>query len=845
MGCKRKKWILRGKDINLAKKLAKALGIGPVVAQILVNRGITTVEEGKQFFACDLGAVPDPFLMLGMDKAVARIKEAIEREEPIVVYGDYDADGQTATALLMKSLWELSPNPATISYYLPDRFDEGYGLNREALATLAQRASLLITVDCGISSVDDIAYAQGLGLDVIVTDHHEPGPLLPPAIAVLNPKQEGCPYPFKHLAGVGVACKLVQGLGVPNWTEFLDLVALGTVADLVPLQKENRTLVAHGLRCLSQTKSVGLKTLLTVADVTEPTASDLGYRLGPRLNAAGRLGDPSRGVRLLLTQDEREAKQLAEELHQENAARQDLEANVLESAIKTVEKYRLHERSALIVWGEGWHQGVVGIVASRLVDRYYLPTIVVSISEGQATASARSIEGLDMYETLRSCSDLLEKFGGHTMAAGLSLPVENLRAFQVRFEDLCAERMRPEDYVPKLYLDDTIKLNQVSMELIEELAQLEPHGFGNPAPLLQAEVSVLYTRQVGSQNNHLQLTVHDETTAEMAGIAFSLGAQQDSIEKHAESVALAFVPSVNEWRNEKTLQLMVREWEPRKETEDYVRHWMVDRYPWRLGASYFQSRALYANEVKATMQPQSLRWVDLRGTWDKAGALRDRESVLVLVNTPAAVLHVCRELRIRIAQGHRFIGFEHEWMTPEERQELEKSPPSWLVSTGFGLTGSTWSSVWFWEPPLTEEIGLLWMSLVKDGGELVGVFGPKDVRTLQGDLARHYPDRQGLAHIYSALRRDKGEISLEQAYEHLESMGVLGGLPVAIGVFSELGLWEVDDQRIRYRSTPTQKLDLNQTVLYNKVIEMRQQSAQYLKRCLERGFFHDGLKREN
>ena len=442
MGSKR--WILREQNVELAEKLATALNVRPVIAQVLVNRGITTVEAGRLFFSCDLAETPDPFLMLGMEQAVQRVQKALATGETIVVYGDYDADGQTATALLVRVLRELALDPDRIIYYLPDRFDEGYGLNKDAIASLSEQATLLISVDCGISSVEEVEYANSLGLDVIVTDHHEPGEVLPCAVAILNPKQSGCSYPFKGLAGVGVALKLIQGLGVPEarWKECLDLVALGTVADLVPLQGENRILVKHGLVQMADTKHVGLRALLQVSNVGEPSASDLGFRLGPRLNASGRVGDPTRGVRLLLTENPSEAKELATELNQENATRQQLELEVLEQAVHLIEKYDLNTRSALVVWGEGWHQGVVGIVASRLVEKYYLPTVVVSVSDDGATASARSIAGLDLYQTLVECSHLLTRFGGHAMAAGLSLPVENLPAFQRLFEELCAARLR-------------------------------------------------------------------------------------------------------------------------------------------------------------------------------------------------------------------------------------------------------------------------------------------------------------------------------------------------------------------------------------------------------------------
>lgn len=844
-----KQWVLQEQNKPLANDLAQALQIAPIVAQILINRGITTVEEGRHFFECDLDKSPDPFLMLGMEKAVARIQKALAKGETIVIYGDYDADGQTATALLVLALRQLAQEPKQILYYLPDRIDEGYGLNQDALADLSTKASLVITVDCGISGLAEIAFAKELGLDVIVTDHHEPGSELPEAAAILNPKQPGCPYPFKGLAGVGVAFKLVQGLGVPKsfWYSCLDFVALGTVADLVPLQGENRTLVYHGLRQMAATEHVGLKALLGVSEVKKPTASDLGFRLGPRLNAAGRMGDSSRGVRLLLTKDGGEALELALELQHENGKRQELEAQVLEEALVVIEKYRLDQRKALVVWGKGWHQGVVGIVASRLVERYYLPTVVFSVQGGEATASARSISGLDLYQTLGECGSFLTKYGGHAMAAGLTLREENLLAFQDRFQELCEAKLHPEDYVPKLYIDGTTTLQDVSSALIAELAMLEPHGLGNPGPLLAAEVSVLRTRTVGQENRHLQLTVQDQTMSETEAIAFGIGDQQEQMEQNAESIALAFVPGVNEWRNAHTIQLMVKDWQPRTNSDNYVRRWMVDYYPWRLGASYFQSRVLRVNpeEIKPRAMPACL---DLRGSWDKIGVLqahRDlQQQTLILVNTPAAALAVCRDLRIRTAND-KSIGFEHEWLTTEERAELADFPPTWLVSTGYGLRDATWPSIWFWEPPLTAEVTAIWVGLLEHGGQVAALYGPKDIRELQMSVKTMFPDRQTLARIFTSLKGTKGPIGLAEAYDKTEALGLLGALPVAMGVFAELGLWEVQENTIVYSPRPPHKLDLEQAVLYNNITKMRKQSLDYLQRCLERGFFRDGLKREN
>ncbi|MDI9439724.1 MAG: single-stranded-DNA-specific exonuclease RecJ [Limnochordia bacterium] len=843
----KKQWILHEQHSQLAQELAAGLSITPLVAQILINRGITTVEAGRRFLQCDLAETPDPFLMSGMDQAVNRIQRALDGGEQIVVYGDYDADGQTATALLVRALRRLAADPGTVSYYLPDRFDEGYGLNSQAVVALSDEADLLISVDCGIVSHREIIEAHSRGLDVIVTDHHEPGPELPPALAVLNPKQKGCAYPCKDLAGVGIALKLVQGLGVPGWEEYLELAALGTVADLVPLRGENRTIVKRGLERMRDTKNVGLRALMEASGVEVPTAYDLGFRLGPRLNAGGRLGDSARGVRLLLTEDGSEARELAAELSQENTRRQQVEMSILEEAVRAVEKYGLDKRPALVVWGENWHQGVVGIVASRLVELYYRPTVVISVVEGEGVASARSIAGLHLFDTLSACAHLLTKFGGHAMAAGLSLPRENLTGFQKLFEELCAARLTPVDYLPKVRIDAKAQLAQITSELVAELNMLEPHGVGNPYPLLQAEVSVLRTRKVGAENQHLQLTVQDGTVQEMPAIAFGAGADQRELERLAEAVDLAFVPTINEWKGCRTLQLQVREWQAAPGVDNYVRRWMVEAHPWKLGPSYYQSSALQAPDTpRGPVKPHRL--VDLRGTYDKIAAVRQRRQgapTLILVNRAVSVLEVCRALRIGVAGGSEFIGFEHEWLSSEERAELGRSRFTWLVSTGLRLTESSWPAVWLWEPPLTPDIHAQWASLVEEGGEMTAVYGPKDVRELQMHLQREYPDRNALARIYLLLREGGGRLSLAQAADKLEKAGLVGALPAAMGVFSELGLWAVEEGVIIYLPAPDRKLDLEQAVLYNKITKIRDQAALYLKRCLERGFFQDGLKREN
>lgn len=847
----RKRWIVHTQDDKIIQELVNSLNISSIAAKILINRGITSVKEAREFLTFDLDMTPDPFLMLGMEKAVNRIKQALDQGESIVIYGDYDADGQTSTALLVRAFRELSKIPESISYYLPDRLHEGYGLHKEALLKLSKITSLIITVDCGISSIEEIEYANKLGMDIIVSDHHEPGPTLPPALAILNPKQADCPYPHKNLAGVGVAYKLVQALGLPKnkWKSYLDIVSLGTVADLVPLKGENRVWVHHGLKQLENTNNVGLIALLDVSGVKKPTAGHLGFRLGPRLNAVGRLGDSTRGVRLLLTEDPKEAKKLACELDAENTERQELEQTVLKEAEAVVEKYDLHKRSALVVWGESWHQGVVGIVASRLVERYYLPTIVISVQDGQGTASARSIEGLDLYKTLTKCELLLTQYGGHPMAAGLSLPEENLLLFQQEFEKICSNTLSEEDYVPKIYLDGTIDLGEITFDLIKELELLEPHGISNPSPTLQTHVSITRTHRVGQEGRHLQLAVRDQSCLEMSGIAFGFGEEEGSLEKYAESIDLAFVPKLHEWNKKKSIQLQVKAWKSRNEINNFIHKWMIEEYPWRLPASYFQSKAISDQNFVVQNRPD-FTFVDLRGVWGKHQKLMEkhnlRERILILVNTPAKALEVCRYLRIQVPGGEEVIGFEHEYLTEEERIQLQKEPPYWLVSTGLSLNSAEkWSSVWLWEPPLNKNNYLAWTNHIADGGELIGVFGPKDLRAAEKILLQAYPERKGLAKIYSMLRRTDGKTSLDWASEQLETAGLLGALPFASNVFLELNLWTITENEILYLPAPDRKLDLKESVLYNNIMKVRKQSLEYLKHCLERGFFQDGLKRKD
>lgn len=562
-----KVWRLGEGEPSARKLLAQEVGISPIVAQVLLNRGINTTEGARNFLAASLADIPDPFLMKDMDKAVARLNDAISAREPILIYGDYDVDGMSATALLLIFLRKLG---AQVGYYIPNRLREGYGLNK----SISQRAStkgfkLIITVDCGIAAREEVAAGGEYGIDFIISDHHEPSGALPPALAVLNPKRKDCDYPYSELAGVGVAFKVVQALGATRgytgtrwWQQYLDLVALGTVADVVPLQGENRILVKYGLRALAGSERMGLKALLEVTGLTgrELKPGHIGFYLGPRLNACGRLGRADSGVKLLVTSDQKQAEKLARKLDQKNRKRQDMETAILAQARAQVEKeINLTEERVIVLGSPHWHPGVIGIVASRLVELYYRPTLLIAWQEGEGKGSARSIPGFHMFKALCCCEDLLLRFGGHEQAAGFSLLEDKLPALRRRLNEVAMEWLQEEELQPIQPIDMEVKMKELDFDLLSSLEALAPFGMGNPQPIFacrQAELTGC--RGVGKEGAHLKLRVRQEGR-ELDGIGFRLGKLAPALQEHRRGVDLAFALERNHWRGRTSLQLVIRD----------------------------------------------------------------------------------------------------------------------------------------------------------------------------------------------------------------------------------------------------------------------------------------------
>ena len=568
----KKRWRVREPELALQKTLAASLNISTITSQLLINRGISDIQQAERFLSSTLSDIRSPLGMKGMKEGVERVQKALHNKEKIAIYGDYDVDGITSTSILLMFLKSAGAN---VSYYIPERIAEGYGLNADAISKLAERGvTLLITVDCGISDHAELKLAKGLGIDVIVTDHHEVPGDLPPAYAIINPKQSGCPFPFKNLAGVGVAFNFIIALRatlrdegfwkekeVPNLKEYLDLVALGTIADVVPLVDENRIFVKYGLMELTASTKPGIIALKEISGLNDVpiNAGMVGYRLAPRINAAGRVGKGVDGVRLLTSESYDEAASIAKLLDDGNKERQGLEEVILREATGMVESGLISDRKSIVLASESWHPGVIGIVASRIAEKYYRPTVMIAIKDGVGKGSARSIHSFMLYEGLKECSHLLKEFGGHDYAAGLSINEENIEKFRDAFERVASNKLSDEDMVPEMDIDATMDLNDVTEGLVNELDNLAPFGEANPEPLLcSTGLGIADCKVVG--NNHLKMRVKQGRTVRDA-IGFGMGNLNLSPGINLDT---AFIPQINLWNGGKSIQLKlkdVRIWE--------------------------------------------------------------------------------------------------------------------------------------------------------------------------------------------------------------------------------------------------------------------------------------------
>ena len=548
-----------------AKELADKIGMSPVLAELLIQRGIKTESAAKRFFRPMLNELIDPFLMNDMDVAVDRLNDAMGRKERIMVYGDYDVDGCTAVALVYKFLQQFYSNT---DYYIPNREEEGYGVSRKGIAYAAETdVKLIVVLDCGIKAVDEIAYAKTLGIDFIICDHHVPDEVMPPAVAILNPKRTDSTYPFKHLCGCGVGFKFMQAFAKNNGIPFsrliplLDFCAVSIAADLVPVEGENRTLAFHGLKQLNQSPCIGLKAIIEICALggRELTMSDIVFKIGPRINASGRMMNGREAVDLLTERDLQKALTLATRINKYNEQRKDVDKQMTEEANEIVARLESQRHmESIVLYDEGWKKGVVGIVASRLTELYFRPTVVLTIVDGIASGSARSVAGFDIYDAVKSCRDLLENFGGHTYAVGLTLRQENIPEFRRRFQEYVSNHILPEQTQQTLDIDKELDFQQITKRLLSELKRLAPHGPGNSKPLFLTRNVFDYgtSKVVGRHQEHIKLELVDSKSAVvMNGIAFGQSAAARYI-KSKRSFDIVYTIEENSYkRGEVQLQI--------------------------------------------------------------------------------------------------------------------------------------------------------------------------------------------------------------------------------------------------------------------------------------------------
>ena len=561
------------------KKLAEELGLSPSLAKLLVKRGINSFDEAKAFFRPSLTELHDPFLIKDMDLAVKRLNRALQKKENILIYGDYDVDGTTAVALVYKFLQPYTQS-SQLDYYIPDRYKEGYGISKAGIDYAKENGvTLIISLDCGIKAINQVEYASSLGIDFIICDHHTTDDTLPQAVAVLDSKRADDTYPYEHLSGCGVGFKFMQAFAIDNGIDFarlealLDFVAVSIASDIVPITGENRILAHFGIKRLNEHPSRGLKAIIETCGFkntrgnknghdTDITINDIVFKIGPRINASGRMKSGREVVELLISNDLNHARQLSANINNYNEERKDVDKATTTEAEQSVTDEMLKDKRSIVVYNPNWHKGIVGIVASRLTEKYYKPTIVLTKANGIVSGSARSVQGFDLYSAIDSCRDLLENFGGHTYAAGLSMKEENLEEFIHRFETYVAENIQEHQLTPQIEIDAKLQFSDITPKFIRILRQFEPFGPGNPKPIFYTRRVFDYngaSKIVGRDNEHLKLELTDESSENvMNGIAFRMAEYSQDL-KAFNPLDIVYTLEDNTFNNTTTTQLMIKD----------------------------------------------------------------------------------------------------------------------------------------------------------------------------------------------------------------------------------------------------------------------------------------------
>lgn len=556
-----KKWQICETDKWKVDELKSKYNISELLATILVNKNITTQKEINEFLNPTRNDFFDPFLMNDMDIAIKRIKKAIENQEKVIIYGDYDVDGITSITVLKSFLKDVGLD---VDYYIPNRLEEGYGLNKNAIDEIAKKEyKLMITVDCGISAIEEVDYANSLGIEVIITDHHEPGDEIPKALAVVDNKRKDNKYPFRELAGVGVAFKVSQALAQSmnireeEYLKYLDIVCVGTISDIVPLVSENRVITKLGLKLVKQTRNMGLRAIINSSGYSQINSTTISFGVAPRINACGRMGKAEQALKLLLSKDIYEVNKLTQELNSYNRERQEIEKEIFENVLTKIEQNNLAKNRTIVVGGENWHHGVIGIVSSKITEKYFKPSILLSFEEdGTGKGSGRSIPGFDLHEALMKCENCLEKFGGHSMAVGLTIKKENLEQFYKEFEKI-AEENETENIIPIINVDAKIELDKIDKSVVEDLKQLEPFGEANKTPTFALKNIRIDSIRALSEGKHLKLTLRENNQI-INAIGFNIGELAEAY-KIGDKIDIAGVLEINTFNGIDNLQINIKD----------------------------------------------------------------------------------------------------------------------------------------------------------------------------------------------------------------------------------------------------------------------------------------------
>ncbi|SFS86793.1 single-stranded-DNA-specific exonuclease RecJ [Sphingobacterium wenxiniae] len=558
-----KRWVVKPKnDVKRINKLRDELGVSSIIAELLLNRDISTFEQAKLFFRPSLEHLHDPFLMKDMEQAISRIERAIGNKEKILIYGDYDVDGTTAVSVMYSFFRDFHTG---MEYYIPDRYKEGYGISTQGIDYAAENGfTLIIALDCGIKAIEKVEYAKSKGIDFIIGDHHLPGDRLPDAVAVLDPKRQDCPYPYKELSGCGISFKIIQafiqknGMDIQLAYQYLDLVAVSIASDIVPITGENRILCHFGLKKLNTNPNCGLQALINLSSnkTGQFSVGDIVFQIGPRINAAGRIEHAKDAVKLLISKSLQEAADYSTTVDDQNNLRKDFDLRITEEALELIDNNEiLKTRKSTVLFKKDWHKGVIGIVASRLTEKYYRPTIILTQTNGHIAGSARSVLGFDLYEALSACSDLLDQYGGHKYAAGLTMPLENVPAFQEKFELVVSNSIKPEMLQQEVLLETSIKLQDIDAKFHRLLRQFEPFGPENEAPIFLTEGLVGTGYIVGS--NHIKVSVKQDDSPVFDCIGFGLAEHIDHINA-GKKIDICYTIEENHWRGKKNLQLNIK-----------------------------------------------------------------------------------------------------------------------------------------------------------------------------------------------------------------------------------------------------------------------------------------------